>query len=99
MASFVPPDRAVWKDWTWSPSVTWEHGKVPDVGAAVRILSSPDGTADFVVSPDHELLGRLMDRLNHNRKGLVKATVAADQEHLDVQYVGPEDLTLAQAVA
>jgi hypothetical protein len=99
IASFVPPDKAVWKDWTWSPRVTWEQGKTPQADAPIRVITSPDGTIDWVVSPDHEMLGRLTDRLNAGRKGLVKATVATDRVRLNVSYVGPEDLTSAQAAA
>jgi hypothetical protein len=99
VASFVPPDKAIWKDWTWHPRVEWEHGKTPPANAPVRVITSSDGTFDWVVSPDHEMLGRLTDRLNAGRRGLVKATVAQDRSRLDLSYVGPEDLTPAQAAA
>lgn len=97
VATFVPPDRAVWKDWNYAPSVTWEEGKVPVAGSAVRIVTSPDATADWVLSPDHELLGRLAHRLNSARKGLITATVHEDLHRLTVTYIGPSDLTPAQA--
>jgi superfamily II DNA/RNA helicase len=99
IASFVPPDRAVWNDWTWSPHVTWEQGKTPLATSPVRVVTSPDGAFDWVVSPDHEMLGRLTDRLHVDRKGLVKATVAPDLSHLNLTYIGPNDLTPAQAAA
>ena len=97
IASFVPPDKAVWKDWTWSPRVTWEQGKTPEADSPVRVITSPDGVVDWVVSPDHEMLGRLADRLNVGRRGLVKSKVAPDRACLKLTYVGPEDLTPAQA--
>ena len=97
IASFVPPDKAVWKDWTWSPRVTWEQGKTPEADLPVRVITSPDGVVDWVVSPDHEMLGRLADRLNVGRRGLVKSKVAPDRACLKLTYVGPEDLTPAQA--
>jgi hypothetical protein len=94
VASFAPTDKAVWQDWTLSPQVMWEQGKTPPVHSPVRVTTSPDGAFDWVLSPDHELLGRLTNRLNADRRGLVIATVAQDLEHLSLKYVGPEDLAL-----
>ena len=99
IALFVPPDRAVWKDWSWSPRVAWESGKTPRANAPVRIITSPDRAFDWVVSPDHELLGRLTNCLIPYRKGLLKATVAQDRVRLNLAYVGPADLTPAQEPA
>ena len=96
LSTFVPLDRAVWKDWTYAPGVAWDDGKALGAGVAVRIVTAPDKDADWVVSPDHEMMGRLTDRLNPDRKGLVTAVVALDLQHIDVRYVGPTDLTSGQ---
>ncbi len=96
VASFVPIEKAVWKDWNWLPSVAWDEGKTPPAYSPVRVVTSPDGSVDWVLSPDHEILGYLANRLNTGRKGLVKATVDADRTRLNISYIGPADLTPAQ---
>ena len=91
LASFVPPDKAVWMDWTFKPRVTWIEGKTPQAEALVRVVTSPDGDADWVLAPDHGYLGSLVDRLHGERRGIVKASVDAGLQHLNIAYVGPTD--------
>ena len=96
LASFVPPDKAVWSDWTFKPRVDWLEGRTPQGGAVVRVVTSPDGGADWVLTHDHEMVGTLQDRLHSDRKGVVKATVDIECQHLNINYIGPADLTPAQ---
>jgi hypothetical protein len=96
VSNFEPPDRAVWKDWTYSDAVQWGTQNVPPVGSPVRIVRARDGQYRMVVSPDHHFLGTLAHPLNPVAKGLIKAIVAANGRELTITYVGPADLTLQQ---
>ena len=99
LATFTPPDRAQWKDWTYSDQVNWKsEERRPMPGEAVRIVHSPDDDGSLVLSPDHELLGTLANPLNADRKGLIRAGVSEDRTKAEFKYVGPADLTLGQLV-
>jgi hypothetical protein len=97
LTTFVPPDRAHWKDWTYSVPVNWESIEHrPLAGAAVRIVRSPWDTGSLVLAPDHAFLGTLAHPLNANRKGLLVAVVNADRTRVQMRYAGPADLTPGQ---
>ena len=98
LATFTPPDRAKWTDWTYSDQVTWKSPDlVPAAGAAIRIVQSPtEADVSLVLAPDHSLLGRLVHRLNPDRKGLLLSDVNQDRSGAAMRYVGPPDLTPGQ---
>jgi hypothetical protein len=97
VSSFEPPDRAVWKDWSYSDVVHWRAPNlIPIAGSPVRIVRAADGQHRLVVSPDHTLLGTLAHPLNPTARGLIKASVADNRQQLTITYVGPSDLTIGQ---
>jgi superfamily II DNA/RNA helicase len=97
LASFAPPERAHWSDWTYSDQVNWESEEHrPNVGDVVRIVHSTRADRWLVLTPDHGLLGTLAHPLNLSRKGLVRAIVGANRASVDMEYIGPADLAPAQ---
>jgi hypothetical protein len=99
VATFTPPDRTKWTDWTYSASIAWETGgNRPAAGAVVRIAPSNENDSSLVLAPDHTLLGTLVRPLNPSRKGLIRAAIGADRESAALRYIGPPDLTPSQLV-
>jgi hypothetical protein len=100
LATFTPPERAKWTEWTYTDQVTWKSPElIPAAGAAIRIVQSPtDADVSLVLSPDHTLLGQLGHRLNPDRKGLLLSDVNQGRTGAAMRYAGPPDLTPGQLV-
>jgi hypothetical protein len=98
LATFTPPERVKWTNWTYSDQVRWKSfDLIPAAGTAIRIMQSPtDADVSIVLSPDHTLLGQLVHRLNPARKGLLLSEVNQDRTRAAMRYVGPPDLTPGQ---
>lgn len=96
-SSYEPQDKTEWKSWTYSDHADWTSPVgTPAAGAPVRVVTAEDGNGFQILSPDHELLGKLANPLNIARKGLLLATVNADRARIDMAYIGPADLVPSQ---
>jgi hypothetical protein len=74
VATFTPPDRTKWADWTYSAPIAWEtDGSQPAAGDVVRIVPSNENDSSLVLAPDHTSLGTLIHPLNPGRTGLLRA--------------------------
>lgn len=87
--SLAPARRRTWSSQETRIEVRWDN-VCSDAGRPVR-LRSDDGRT-LVLDADFSRLGRLKNAVNPNRRGLVRAVVADDEDYLDVQYLGPNDL-------
>ncbi|WP_028220988.1 DEAD/DEAH box helicase [Paraburkholderia oxyphila] len=89
---FAPPDGRTWTERRYRAQVQWQ-GVPPPPGAPMTLYHS-DGRP-VVLSAEGLLRGVLNHPLNPNRRGLVRAAVALEPGHLDVSYLGPDDLWAA----
>jgi superfamily II DNA/RNA helicase len=90
-ASLAPARRHVWRKRGATLAVRWD-GVSADPGTPVRLHSDHRGT--LVLGADFTPLGLLKSPINADRRGLVTATVAVDEDYLDVIYLGPNDLEI-----
>jgi superfamily II DNA/RNA helicase len=93
-ASFSPAAQSVWTERLYTAQVNWDDNAAPALGSPVHIRPSDEGLP-YVMTPDAVVLGRMNAALNPARKGLLRATVNADPPGLLVNYIGPDDLSLA----
>lgn len=86
---FAPRDNRTWTERRYDAQAQW-HGVPPPPGAPVTLYHW--NNQPLVLSPEGLSLGVLNHPLNPNRRGLVRATVALQPGHLDLSYLGPDDL-------
>jgi len=89
---FAPPDGRTWGERRYRAQVQWQ-GVPPPPGVPMTLYHSD--RRSVVLSAEGLLRGVLNHPLNPNRRGLVRAAVALDPGHLDVSYLGPDDLWAA----
>jgi hypothetical protein len=90
--NFVPLEKRKWTErryWAW---VKWKPEVAPLVGAPVR-LRVLDGQR-LVMAPDGAAVGELQAALNPRPDGLLRASVSAEANKIDITYFGPDDLWL-----
>lgn len=90
--SLAPARRRKWRKQEESLEVVWD-GLWADAGTPVR-LRDADGET-LVLNADFTRLGILKSPINPMRCGLVQATVADNEDFVDVIYLGPNDLEVA----
>jgi superfamily II DNA/RNA helicase len=88
--SLAPRQGRTWSKRQAKLPVLWDHAPM-GAGTPVRLHDHSRGT--LVLDADFTLRGRLKSPINPNRLGLVKAIVPGDGDHLDVIYLGPNDLS------
>lgn len=88
---YAPRDIRIWAERRYRAQVHWNEAPPPP-GAPV-VLHHSNGQP-IVLSAEALPLGRLNHRLNPERRGLVRATMAAEPGRIDVSYLGPDDLWL-----
>jgi superfamily II DNA/RNA helicase len=93
LSSFKFRTGAIWERRTAQVSVAWISGKKPDAGTPLRIGARP-GSENVVLSASYELLGTLTSGVSAQRSGLLLATASAEPDHVDIEYLGPNDLQL-----
>ncbi|MFA5952523.1 MAG: DEAD/DEAH box helicase [Hyphomicrobium sp.] len=89
---FAPRDNRTWSERRYDAQALW-HGVPPPPGAPVTLYHW--NNQPLILSPEGLSLGVLNHPLNPNRRGLVRATVALQPGHLDLSYLGPDDLWAA----
>ena len=91
--SFFPQASATWKDHRYWAGVTWHLAAPPPTGTPVRLhhlIGRP-----VILSADGSPIGEANIPLNPSRRGLLRVTVGAEADKIDLSYLGPEDLWLA----
>ena len=88
--SFMLHDNGTWSDRRYWSGVAWS-GVPPPPGTPVQ-LNQWNGQW-LVLAADGLPLGTLQAALNPHRRGLVRATVSAEAEKIDLVYLGPDDLS------
>lgn len=91
--SFFPQASATWKDHRYWAGVTWHLAAPPPTGTPVR-LHHLQGRP-VILSADGFPIGEANIPLNPSRRGLLRVTVGAEADKIDLSYLGPEDLWLA----
>jgi superfamily II DNA/RNA helicase len=86
---FAPRADRAWSERTYLTNVIWTTAPPPP-GSPVS-LHHWNGQP-LILSPDGLSHGVLPYALNADRQGLLRATVAAQGEQLDLVYLGPDDL-------
>ena len=89
--NFMLRDSRTWRNRRHVSGVAWS-GVPPPPGTPVQ-LHQWKGRS-LVLAADGIPLGTLQAAVNPNRRGLIRATVAAEGERLDLVYLGPDDLLL-----
>jgi hypothetical protein len=89
LESLVPARRHIWSKRNATLKVRWDDAR-GSAGTPVRLHDDDSGT--LILDAAFTRLGRLSSRINPKRGGLVQAIVAADEDYLDVTYLGPNDL-------
>lgn len=87
--SIAPARRRTWRKRKHNLEVRWDDVH-PNSGTPVRLLDEDGGT--MVLNADFTRLGRLASPVNAQHLGLALANVAEDEDYLDVEYLGPNDL-------
>ncbi|HEY6874200.1 MAG TPA: DEAD/DEAH box helicase [Geobacteraceae bacterium] len=90
--SLTPSRGRIWRKWEGSLEVVWD-GAAPVPHTPVRLLDEAGRT--LVLGADFTYLGTLASSVNPGRWGLALASVAADSDYIDVEYLGPHDLLSA----
>jgi superfamily II DNA/RNA helicase len=90
LASIAPATRRPWKKRQSRLSIRWDSAHLSP-GTPVRLFDSGNDT--LVLAPDSSRVGRVTTTLNSHRLGLIRAAVGSRPEELDVEYIGPGDLT------
>lgn len=87
--SLAPAQYRKWSKREEALEIQWDDVCV-EAGTPVR-LHDEDGLT-LVLKADFTRLGRLKSPINPERLGLVQATVADEEDWLDITYLGPNDL-------
>jgi len=88
-ATVTPRDNRTWIDRRYWAGVAW-YGAQPLPGTPVWLYHWSG--QPLVLSADGHSLGVLHAALNSRRRGLARATVAAEAGKIDLSYLGPDDL-------
>ena len=86
---FAPSDKRTWARRDYLGSVQWFTAPAPP-GTPVSLFHR--NGQPLVLAPDGRAIGKLQHPLNPNARGLVRANVAQNFAHLDLSYLGPDDL-------
>lgn len=92
--SLAPARHRTWAKREETLEAQWDDVRV-EAGTPVR-LHDENGLT-LVLNADFTRVGHLRSPINPDRLGLVKATVADDEDFLDITYLGPNDFELASA--
>jgi len=87
--SLAPSRRHTWRKRTHILKVHWDD-VYPDSGTPVRLFNENGRT--LVLNADFKQLGRLDSPITAMRLGLTLASIAEDENYLNVAYLGPGDL-------
>lgn len=88
-ASFTPRENRTWADRRYWAGVAW-YSAPPPPGTPVQ-LHEWNGQR-LVLAADGMPLGALQHAINPLRRGLIRASVAAEAGKVDLSYLGPDDL-------
>ena len=80
-----------WTEYSRKVEVTWNEGKEPTEGAALRVANNEAGQT-IVFSAAFDRLGILAKPINAQRIGLLLVTAASNKSTAEVRYFGPQDL-------
>lgn len=89
---FAPADNRTWARRDYVGNVQWFAAPAPP-GTPVNLFHR--NGQPLVLAPDGHAIGLLQHPLNPNRRGLVRASVHQNVTHLDLSYLGPDDLWTA----
>lgn len=89
---FTPSDNRTWARRDYVGNVQWFAAPAPP-GTPVNLFHR--NGQPLVLAPDGHAIGLLQHPLNPNRRGLVRASVTQNVTHLDLSYLGPDDLWTA----
>ena len=87
--SLAPARRRTWLKRKHRLEVRWDE-VYPDSRMPVRLLNKDGKT--LVLNADFTRLGSLASPVNAKRLGLALASVAEDEDYINVEYLGPGDL-------
>jgi hypothetical protein len=94
-ASYTPPSNRIWKKTTVTVDATWKAGISVPAGSPLRLADDASRRCTNVLSLDLELFGALRRRLNPQRCGSTLATAGPDDGHVELTYLGPDELFAA----
>jgi hypothetical protein len=92
-SGFVRQAASNWKEQLFWATVTWFNGMRPPVGTPIKVRHIDGQAAMF--SPEGSRVGTFLSPLDANRRGLLKTVVAQEADRVNLVYLGPEDLWVA----
>lgn len=94
-ASYTPASHRIWKKTTVTVDAIWNDGVSVPAGFPLRLSDDASHRRTNLLSPDLELLGALRRRLNLQRCGSTLATAGPDHGHIELTYLGSDELFAA----
>jgi hypothetical protein len=94
-ASYTPSSNRIWKKTNVTVDAAWNEGVSVSAGSPLRLADDPSRRRTNVLSPNLELIGALRRRLNPQRYGSTLATAAPHHGHVELAYLGPDELFAA----
>jgi hypothetical protein len=89
--SLLPSQRQTWRRIRKTAKVKWIDGLRPSPSTPLSI-SGYNKCQSLVLSAEYEYIGQLTIPLNPDRKGLLRAVVGAEDDTIDLDYLGPDDI-------
>lgn len=86
---FAPSVNRTWARRDYLGNVQWFAAPAP-LGTPVSLFHR--NGQPLVLAPDGRAIGKLQHPLDPNARGLLRANVAQNVAHLDLSYLGPDDL-------
>jgi hypothetical protein len=94
-ASYAPASHRIWKKTTVTVDAIWNDGLSVPAGFALRLADDANHRCTNLLLPDLQLRGALRRRLNPQRCGSTLATAGPDHGHVELTYLGPDELFAA----
>lgn len=91
--SMTPSEERTWTKRRYWASIIWSSSPPPPPGTIVQLHHWEGQT--WVLSMDGSPLGTVRVALKPHRSGVLRAQVAEDVSKIDIEYLGPDDLTTA----
>lgn len=89
LRSYTSEETQVWSNRKYRADVKWFDAPLPSE-TIVQIYSN--GGQHYILEPDGSPAGTVDNLLNTKRVGVLRAEVSQDMKHINIQYLGPEDL-------
>jgi hypothetical protein len=90
--SYTPASNQIWKKTTLTATAIWNNGVSVPAGSPLRLADDASRRCTNLLTVDLQLLGALRRRLNPQRCGSTMATAGPDHGHVELTYLGPDEL-------